>query len=218
MCKRIHHENNWNEIYAKRGNVFVEPSDEVKKFCLEIKEAGLKRILDLGCGNGRHTIFLKKTGFDVWGLDNAPQGIRLAHEWLKKEHLSAPLLLADVYAPFPFQSNSFDGLISTRVIHHATQAKVLSAIHEIIRVVRKGGMILITVPGDAERKSHHAWFGRHALIKWIEPNTYIPLGTVEKGIPHYVFSRDELRELFRGFSEVRIEIRGKKSIFLTARK
>jgi SAM-dependent methyltransferase len=218
MCKRNHRENNWNAIYAKRGNVFVEPLDEVKSFSEKMKEAGLSRILDLGCGNGRHTVFLKKKGFNVWGLDNAPEGIRLAQEWLKKEHLAAPLLLVDVYAPFPFKDNSFDGLISTRVIHHATQAKVISAVHEIIRVVRKGGMILITVPGDAKRKSHHAWFGRHTLIKWIEPHTYIPLGTHEKGIPHYVFTPNELRELFSGFAEVKIEIGERKSIVLTARK
>jgi SAM-dependent methyltransferase len=218
MCKRIHREHNWNDIYAKRGNVFVEPLDEVKSFSEQMKKSGLFRVLDLGCGNGRHIIFLKKMGFDVWGLDNAPVGIRLANEWMKREHLASPLILADVHAPFPFRDNSFDGLISTRVIHHATHAKVLGAVHEIIRVVRIGGMILITVPGDAKRKCHHAWFGRHTLIKWIEPNTYIPLGTHEKGIPHYVFTPDELRNLFSGFAEVKIEIGERNSILLTARK
>ena len=218
MNNRIRHEHNWNEIYAKRGNVFVEPLDEVKRFGEELKKSGLYRILDLGCGNGRHTVFLKKAGFDVWGLDNAPVGIQLAKEWLEEEHLATPLVLADVHAPFPFRDNSFDGLISTRVIHHATQAKVLGAVHEIIRVVRKGGMILITVPGDARRKSHHAWFGRHTLIRWIEPNTYIPLGTHEKGIPHYGFTPEELKDQFRGFADVRIEMGERKSILLTARK
>ena len=218
MCKRIRREHNWNEIYARRGNVFTEPLEEVHRFSEEMKKCGLSRVLDLGCGNGRHTLFLKKVGFDVWGLDNAPVGIRLAKEWLKEEHLAAPLVLADVHAPFPFRDNSFDGLISTRVIHHATQAKVLGAVQEIIRVVRKGGMILITVPGVAKRKSHQAWFGRHTLIKWIEPNTYIPLGTQEKGIPHYVFTPEELGDLFREFAEVKIEIGERKSILLTARK
>jgi SAM-dependent methyltransferase len=218
MFRRNHRENNWNEIYAKRGNVFVETLDEVRKFSLELKGAGLHRILDLGCGNGRHTVFLEKKGFDVWGLDNAPEGIRLAHEWLDQEHLVASLVLADVHAPFPFKDDSFDGLISTRVIHHATQAKVLGAVDEIIRVVRKGGMILITVPGDVNRKSHHAWFGRHTLIKWIEPQTYVPLGTHEKGIPHYVFTPEELKGFFRGFAEVKIEAGERKSILLTARK
>ena len=218
MCLKKQREHNWNEIYAKRGNVFVEPLDEVKKFSQEVKQAGLHRVLDLGCGNGRHIIFLKKQGFDVWGMDNAPEGLRLAQDWLKKEQLAAPLILADVHEPFPFRDNSFDALISTRVIHHATQARVLGAVQEIIRVVRKGGMILITVPGDANRKSHHAWFGRHTLIKWIEPQTYIPLGTHEKGIPHYVFTPEELKTLFNDFAEVRIETGERKSIVLIARK
>lgn len=218
MCKGNHRDNNWNAIYAKRGNVFVEPLDEVKRFSQEMRDAGLSRVLDLGCGNGRHTVFLGKKGFNVWGLDNAPEGIQLAHQWLARENLTAPLALADVHAPFPFKDNSFDGLISTRVIHHATQAKVLGAVSEIIRVVRKGGMILITVPGDANRKSHHAWFGRHTLIKWIEPQTYIPLGTYEKGIPHYVFTAEELKKLFSSFARVEIEAGERKSIILTARK
>lgn len=34
-------------------------------------EKGVSKILDLGCGSGRHVIYLSKHGFDVYGFDVA---------------------------------------------------------------------------------------------------------------------------------------------------
>ncbi len=218
MFSKRKNEHNWNEIYRRKGKVFIEPLEEVKEFSRDLLNLGLTRILDLGCGNGRHIIFLKEKGFDVWGMDNAPEGLRLAREWLAKAKLSVPLLLADVHEPFPFAGDSFDGLISTRVIHHGTKEKVLGAMQEVIRVVRKDGMILITVPGDTERRNRFAWFGRRAPIKWIEPRTYIPLRGPERGIPHYAFLPEELAGLFAEFSMVNIERGKRNSILLKAKK
>ena len=34
------------------------------------------RVLDIGCGAGRHSLYLQKKGFDVLGIDNSPLGHR----------------------------------------------------------------------------------------------------------------------------------------------
>jgi SAM-dependent methyltransferase len=218
MCIKKRREQNWNQIFSKKGRVFDEPLDEVKRFSIGLKKSGLTQVLDLGCGSGRHTIYLKQEDLHVWGLDNAPAGLKLTQTWLQAKKLQVPLILADVHDPFPFKEGSFDGLISTRVIHHATQEKVIGAVKEIIRVVRKGGMILITVPGGSKRENYHRWFGHRTLIKWIEPHTYIPLRGREKGIPHYIFTQEELSTLFEGFAELHIDIDEKQLIQVTARK
>jgi 2-polyprenyl-3-methyl-5-hydroxy-6-metoxy-1,4-benzoquinol methylase len=45
----------------------------------------------LGCGSGRHVVYLAKNGFEVYGIDIAKSGIKIAKEWLKDEKLKANL-------------------------------------------------------------------------------------------------------------------------------
>jgi SAM-dependent methyltransferase len=35
------------------------------------------RVLDIGCGAGRHALYLQEKGFDVTGIDNSPQAIKV---------------------------------------------------------------------------------------------------------------------------------------------
>ena len=180
----------WNQIFKEHGRVFEEPLPEVIQFAEWLKVLELKRVLDLGCGSGRHVIYLKKQGFDVWGLDNAPAGLHMAKDWLRQEKLAAPLVLADVHRSFPFCDNAFDAILSTRVIHHAMREKALSAVHEMKRVLRPGEALLLAVPGSEKRKD---------CSELVAPQTYVPLEGREKGIPHYLFTPDELRGLFADF-------------------
>jgi 2-polyprenyl-3-methyl-5-hydroxy-6-metoxy-1,4-benzoquinol methylase len=36
------------------------------------------RVLDIGCGAGRHSLYLKNKGFDVLGIDNSPLAIKVS--------------------------------------------------------------------------------------------------------------------------------------------
>ena len=38
------------------------------------------RVLDIGCGAGRHGIYLQKKGFDVLGIDNSPLAVKISRE------------------------------------------------------------------------------------------------------------------------------------------
>jgi len=187
----------WNQIFANQGRVFIEPLPEVVLFAEWLKVMELRRVLDLGCGSGRHLVHLARNGFEAWGLDNAPVGLRLSTEWLKQEQLAAPLVLADVYDPLPFPTGFFDAVISTRVIHHAFRQRVLAATRELQRVLKKGGAVLLAVPGANKRRDR---------TKQIDPQTYVPLEGRERGIPHYLFSPVELKALFAGFSLCEVEV------------
>ena len=187
---KSHTAQSWNQIFKEHGRVFEEPLPEIIQFAEWLKVLELKRVLDLGCGSGRHVIYLRQQGFDVWGLDNAPIGLRMTQEWLIQERMAAPLVLADVHRPFPFCDNAFDAILSTRVIHHAMQEKAVSAVHEMKRILRPGGALLLAVPCSEKRKD------RSELVTL---QTYVPLEGREKGIPHYLFTPDELRELFADF-------------------
>ena len=77
----------WNKIFKKKGKVFTRAHEDISKILSSFKKHKVKRILDLGCGSGRHTIYFAKRGFDVYGIDVARAGINITRSWLKKKIL-----------------------------------------------------------------------------------------------------------------------------------
>jgi SAM-dependent methyltransferase len=156
-----------------------------------LQERGCQSVLDLGCGSGRHVVYLARNGFVVCGLDNSPQGLALTQEWLKEQGLSADLRLGDMTARWPYEDGFFDAVISVQVMHHALAATIKKIIQEIERVLKKDGFIFISVPRLRDQGQE---------FEQVEPNTFVPLDGPEKGLPHHYFTPEELREFFGNFS------------------
>jgi len=72
----------WDDVFAKKGKYFTTPHPDMERLANLFDEKGVRRILDLGCGTGRHLLFLLNKGFDVYGLDGAPNGLEIAKNWL----------------------------------------------------------------------------------------------------------------------------------------
>jgi SAM-dependent methyltransferase len=199
----------WDQIFQKDGRIFLEPHPRFDELVEVFKLHGCTKILDLGCGRGRHLVALASQGFKPVGLDNAPAGLDLARQWLEQEPLTAPLVLADMRQPLPFPDEVFDGLLSTRVIHHARLAIILRTASEIARVLKPGGVLFVTVPAGKKSKGGS---------EEIEPHTFIPLTGFEKGLPHHIFSAEELQALFPQFEVLDLSLREAKEITLLAVK
>ena len=180
----------WEEIYSREGRVFSEPFPAFSSVAQKFTQNQSSRILDLGCGNGRHVVALLNLNIDTIGLDISPTGLYLTREWLDEEALSANLVCGDIRHNLPFKAGIFDGLISTQVIHHALLAEIRHTISEIWRVMINGGIAFITVAG----KKHE-----DLSYKEIEPGTYLPLEGTEKGLPHHIFTEKELCQEFNNF-------------------
>jgi SAM-dependent methyltransferase len=180
----------WELIFRKDGRVFSEPFPGFQVVAREFSEHPCHNILDLGCGNGRHVVALKKLGLEVTGLDISVSGLRLTGAWLEEQGQQAGLVQADMRQSFPFKAGSFDGLLSTQVIHHALLAEVRGTIVEIGRVLSKGAIAFVTLAGSLDQETEY---------KEIENGTYIPLEGTEMGLPHHIFSEHELLQEFKAF-------------------
>ena len=192
-------DNAWEEIFRRDGRVFQEPAPVVVEFAARLVERGCLRVLDLGCGNGRHVVYLARQGFGVCGMDSARTALRLTRQWLDEEDLSASLVLADMRHPLPFRDAAFDALVSTQVIHHSMRTTVQATAREIERVLRHGGLALVTVPARTDPEDE---------CVEIEPGTFVPQSGSEKGLPHHILAPDELCALFPQFSVVDLSVRG----------
>jgi ubiquinone/menaquinone biosynthesis C-methylase UbiE len=96
------------------------------------------KILDLGCGSGRDSIFLAERGFDVWGVDLSKEAIRRAITNSQTRNIC--FLVGDAEC-LPFSHSFFDFVYSRYVFEHAPLNAVSS---EVFRVLKKKGMALLS--------------------------------------------------------------------------
>lgn len=206
----------WNKIFLKHKWVFFEPDKEIEEIKELFQKHNVKKILDLGCGSGRHIIYLAKNNFDVYGIDIAEAGIKLTKEWLEKENLKANLKIGSIYKKLPYPNNFFDAVISTRAIHHERIEKIRKAIHEVERILKPGGLVFVTV----RKRKFRRFYPKHSIIEKygkqetryevIGPRIYIPIDGGEKGLVHYLFNKELIRKEFHNFINNRIWIDSEK--------
>jgi len=201
--------NPWDDIFKQNGRIFNDPHSDMPGIVKLMKEREANTVLDLGNGTGRHTVYLAKNGFTVFGLDSAPEAIRATREWLMQEGLTAELKLGNMTEKLPYPDAFFDAVISVQVINHGDSATVKKIAQEITRIIKPKGLIFITV--TTLKNQAKSW-------EQIEPNTFIPLDGREKGLVHHFFTAEELREVFSGFNIVDTHVDKTKHYCLTAFK
>jgi len=199
----------WDQIY-QNGKVFdYPPHPEFEDVLSLLQKNKFQRVLDLGCGAGRHTIPLVQAGHDVHGLDSSAAGLECLGRKLRELELSAHLIQHEMKT-LPYPDEFFDALLSIQVIHHATLSKIQQTVSEIDRVVRLGGLIWITVPASKNEPSLHQ--------DEIEPGTFVPSDGPEAGLPHHYFREDELAPLFSQFHLLDLHLDTLNHFSLTGRK
>jgi SAM-dependent methyltransferase len=110
-----------------------------------------ERLLDLGCGGGRHAFEAMRRGARVTALDAAAAELKDVAAVAGAMIESAEIVL-DAYAgvvcgdalDVPFPSNTFDRIIVSEVLEHIWDDE--RAITELVRVLRPGGRLAVTVP------------------------------------------------------------------------
>ena len=184
----------WNDIFTNRGKVFLEPHPDMQRLANLFKDNHFKRLLDLGCGTGRHLLFFSSQGFEVYGLDGSPKGLELANNWLSEENHKAELACQRIEQVFPYSNDYFDAIISIQVIHHNYLKDIIFTAQEIDRILKPNGIIFITVP-ILQVFSRGEW-----NLKKVEKRTFIPQKGLEKGLPHHFFTIKEFKSIFKSFS------------------
>lgn len=180
----------WDEIHRNKKEM-MEVDESIPEIVEIFKEKNVKRVLDLGCGSGRHTIHLAQQGFDVYGIDISTEGIKRVTQRLTQMGLHATITSGSIYRNLPYGSNFFDAIISVKVIHHGRIENIRKAIKEMERVLKPKGVIFLSVRKRAARKT--------LPYKQIAPRTYIKQEGIEKDIVHYLFTKKLLKNEFENF-------------------
>lgn len=176
--------------------------------------AGAERVLDVGCGAGRHLLYLARRGFEVHGFDVAESATRQAAAGVADLDCDAGVTVADIVVGFPYEDESFDAALAFRSIHHADLAAIEHCVAELDRVLRPGASLSVQVP-TYEKLQALREAGEE--FEAVEPGTNVPLEGPEKGVPHHNFRRAEVLEVFSPFELEELTQRGDQYCLL-ARK
>jgi SAM-dependent methyltransferase len=103
-------------------------------------------LLDAGCGGGRHCFGALDRGARVAGLDLDRAALRIARAGIEERRARGGrggVLQGDVFH-LPFPDARFDRVICSEVMEHVHD--YAGALRELVRVLRPGGTVGITIP------------------------------------------------------------------------
>jgi SAM-dependent methyltransferase len=129
-------------------------SDSIEHAVMRLNPRRGERILDLSTGTGWTSRLVARRGAVVTGVDIAADLLAAARARANEEGLKIDYQLGDAEC-LPFESGSFDAVISTCGVMFAARQEAAAA--ELARVVRKGGRIALTT-----------WLSDGALFKMFE--------------------------------------------------
>jgi len=133
----------WGEFARIFGSEKKEPSEAVADFVPVMRKKGIRDVADIGCGYGRNSIFLAKQGFNVTAIDFSEEALGILKRNAKAEDVEVHPLLSD-NKKLAVKDSSFDAVISTLVLELHKPSERKHALHEIERVLKPGGVALIT--------------------------------------------------------------------------
>lgn len=192
----------WGEIFADPVMQGREPNPELMGLIPRWQAAGCRRVLDAGCGVGRHLLPLLAAGFRVWGVDCDARVLELGKARLANSAppaVASNLVQADLNR-LPFAHGSFDLVVSVNVINHGDAATFRDYCRELDRVLKTGGHLFIyTSPREAGERV------RLPQTRELEPGTLVDIATPDGAMVHHFPTPAELREQFPRFAVHRWE-------------
>jgi SAM-dependent methyltransferase len=109
-------------------------------------------ILDLGCGEGRNSLYLSRVGYNVVGLDLSFKATKVMKNNFFEESLKGQVLTGDA-RNLPIRSDSVDGILAHHVFDFLDKAGLTIAFDEAFRVLKPGGVLLFTMDSFADAKN-----------------------------------------------------------------
>jgi SAM-dependent methyltransferase len=180
----------WNRALREMPGRWTEVADEMFSFSNRLREAGCRRVYDLGCGAGRHTVFLARQGFEVTASDLSESALEITRASLDAAGVEARLLRLDM-AGWPFADGCFDALVAFNVVYHARREQIEKLLGEVHRVLAPGGQLFITLKSTLDAD--------YARGRELAPFTRAPTSGIETGVAHYYVDEGEMRRLLRAF-------------------
>jgi ubiquinone/menaquinone biosynthesis C-methylase UbiE len=174
----------WNNSYEHGDNFVFYPHEEIIRFISKYikKRTGIskfdtkidgKKCLDLGCGIGRHIIYLDEMEFEPYGVDISEYAVDYAKKWFMhegKNHLKSRLTVGSI-DKLPYENESFDFVISHGVLDSMEFNTAESGVKEVYRVLKNNGYFYFDVVSGNDYNHYREFAGEEIVETEHEKNT-----------------------------------------------
>ena len=186
----------WEEVFSKKKAFFGENPSAFAQKALELfRGQSVHTLLELGCGQGRDTLFFARNGLRVTALDYAETAVESLQKKAAADGLASSILIQaqDVRQPLPFPTASFDACYCHMLLcMEFSTDEIASILGEIHRVLRPGGIALYSVRSNFDK---HYRKGTH-LREEIYENS---------GFAVHFYTEEKIRKLAKGYEIMAID-------------
>lgn len=174
----------WNSFYG--GQHVKEPSRFAEFVRGQFLQPG-KRLLEIGCGNGRDAIFLNRTGLEVTGVDLSEAAIQKCRQELPKSRF----LVGD-FSELNLKE-SFDYVYSRFTLHAVDEPAERRTLASAADLLERGGLLFVEVRtildelcGKGERISQKEWIYDGHYRRFIIPENLLTRARKAGFSPNYI--------------------------------
>ena len=205
----------WEQYWGGDGNhdYWKVPSPEVLDFIDSLSPDAQNKVLDLGCGLGRHAIAFALAGFSVAATDITKEAVDHLVKWADDLNLSIETKVCDMLDE-GLKPESFDVVLSYNVIYHQSRELFGKAIQVVHRLLKPKGIFFFTCPSRSD--------GKYGVGKLVAPHTWESSKSVIPGDVHYFPDESDFDEFMTGYNITRLwkiegywENRGEQQFFST---
>ncbi len=143
------------ETYADRRDPSGSDADLIEALLEESTPEPV--VLDIGCGDGARTLANLPDG--AIGLDLSRQSLELAADTVP----SAQLVQGEM-SQLPVADRSIDAITAYYAVFHVPRAQQPAVYREFARVLRSGGMLLLTLPSGRFQTVRRGWMGTNMFF------------------------------------------------------
>lgn len=145
---------------------------EVDRALKMLRPQGGERVLDLACGSGRHSLELKRRGFEVVGADISPELLEIARGEAETQNLAVEFVEADLREldfedEFDLVLNLNDGAVG----YFETEEENHRTFEVVARALRQGGRNLMQLPNVLYAQQHlpqKSWISGASMVELVE--------------------------------------------------
>lgn len=130
----------WNNYYSQNPNI-NEPSLFAR--AIEKKLSKGKTILELGCGNGRDSIYFSQLGFNVTAIDASDGVIKKLKQENSEDNIC--FICDDFVSSAAIFSGQYDYVYARFSLHAINEEQETEVLHNVYKVLKQGGMFFIEV-------------------------------------------------------------------------
>jgi len=178
----------WSD--ATHRDNWSKPATVVTELISSLLPNERPRVLDLGCGPGRHAIAFALKGFDVSATDVSEEAMRYLTGWAERLSLHIDVRRCEMLEQ-PFPPGTFDVVVSYNVIYHGLRDTFQAAIDHVRTILKPGGLFFFTCPSRSD--------GKYGFGQEVGPHAFACTKSITPGEVHYFSSREDLDDLLRSY-------------------